>query len=180
MHQIRPIIRSKHTMQAKKVWKATTPKHFSEITVQTQWRRFCFYWSYAQHQHFQLQVEAETWPGSCLPQKNKVPAQVVCGSGCCPFKEWTCCSYGLTCAISMDKCPVKGDIKEIDTTKGGQCCHADETSCLNGCCLESGWYCCPGGLFCASSSAANCPGLEEVLKKKQLPEMLRQRQFLPK
>merc|ERR1712212_341696 len=107
----------------------------------------------------------------------------ICEAGCCPYEGWFCCPGGDYCAVPPSNCPdtklnyastrnvfknipAKGDLHRAEsspikpkdmfksTDKDGSC---PGPICQGGrCCPQAGWYCCPGGEYCAITPS-NCP-----------------------
>merc|ERR1712180_60134 len=111
------------------------------------------------------------------------PGPICQGGGCCPVAGWYCCPGGEHCAATPSNCPntklnyvstrnvvknipAKGDLHQAESTpikskdlfkstnKDGSC---PGKICPGGrCCPHVGWYCCPGGEYCAVTPS-NCP-----------------------
>ena len=95
------------------------------------------------------------------------PPECVPG-GCCPYIGWECCPDNLHCAPTLEDCPKKIQLSNIDAPKQCDCCECPAgTDGPGGCCPNVGWECCPDGLWCAPT-IDDCP---VVTKKTKLTKM---------
>merc|ERR1712021_309459 len=77
-----------------------------------------------------------------------------CPGGCCPNVGWFCCSDNEHCAASEEYCKrVSIAEKLISMAAPKKIVKQDcpGTVCPGGCCPNVGWFCCPGGEYCAAS-----------------------------
>merc|ERR1712217_580180 len=90
-----------------------------------------------------------------------------CPGGCCPNVGWFCCPGDEYCAASEEYCKKTNiAVKLMSMAAPKKIVKQDcpGTVCPGGCCPNVGWFCCPGGEYCAAS--------EEYCKKTNIAKAI--------